>query len=175
MTYSIFKKLAVVTAGTALMFAVGENIPAQAVTITYDFSGSNAGNPFTGTFSFDSAAASDQEVTVAEGLIISANYDGNSYTQADDSLAKVLTNLLGGIDQQGLGLQFYTNAFTVNAENFIVLSDATGNSDQTVSYTDVSVPEPTSIFGLAPVFGLFLFMFKKMGFSTRSLRTKSSP
>ncbi|AFZ24372.1 hypothetical protein Cylst_2135 [Cylindrospermum stagnale PCC 7417] len=174
MTYSIFKKLASVTAATTLMFAVGENIPAQAVTITYNFSSSNAQNPFTGTFSFDSAAALDQEVTVAEGLIISANYGGQSYTQADDSLATVLTNFLGGIDQQGLGLQFETNAFTVNAENFVVFSDATGASDQTVSYTDVSVPEPSSILGAAPVFGLFLFMFKKRGFS-RSLRTKSSP
>jgi hypothetical protein len=166
MNYSIFKKLASVTVGTALMFAVGESIPAQAVTITYNFSGSNAQSPFTGTFSFDSAAALDQEVTIAEGLIISANYGGQTYTQLDDPLAKVLTNLLGGIDQQGLGLQFNTNAFTLNAQDFIVLGDVTGNSDQTLSYTDASVPEPNSILGLAPVFGLFLFMFKKMGFSS---------
>ncbi|BAZ31317.1 hypothetical protein NIES4074_37890 [Cylindrospermum sp. NIES-4074] len=171
MTNSIFKKLATVTAVTTLIFSVAENIPAQAAILTYNFSGSNAQNPFTGTFSFDSDAALDQEVTLAEGLIISANYSGKSYTQADDSLAKVLTNLLGGIDQQGLGLQFETNAFTVNAENFIVLSDATGTSDQTVAYTVVSVPEPNSILALASVFGLFLLPFKKMRLSN-SLRTK---
>lgn len=172
MTNSIFKKLATVTVGTVLMFAVGENIPAQATTLTYNFSGSNAQNPFTGTFSFDSDAALDQEVTLAEGLIISANYGGKSYTQADDSLTKILTNFLGGIDQQGLGLQFETDAFTISAENFIVLSDATGSSDQTVAYTVVSVPEPNSLFGLASVFGLFLLPLKKMRFPS-SLRTKA--
>ncbi|MEH1842301.1 MAG: hypothetical protein V7L20_27115 [Nostoc sp.] len=85
MTNSIFKKLAAATVGTALIFSLGETIPARAATLTYNFS--NDDKTLIGTFSFDQAAADDQEVTIAEGLKISASYGGQSYTEADDPLA----------------------------------------------------------------------------------------
>jgi hypothetical protein len=151
---SILKKLAVITAGTALIFAVSENMPTQAAQLTYNFF--NTDKTLTGTFSFDQAAvADDQQVTIAEGLNISANYGGQSYTQANDSGATVLTNFSGEIaNQEGLGLQFVIpDVFAVYSDNFI---DAA--SVQTVTYT--SVPEPDFTPALS-VFGLGLFLVKK--------------
>ncbi|WP_017655813.1 DUF4114 domain-containing protein [Fortiea contorta] len=103
--------------------------------IYYKFS--NANKSLTGNFSFDQAAAVDQQVTLAEGLNISATYTGQTYTQANDALALLLTNSLGEISSQGLGLQFVTNAFTVNAENFFVSAPS---SAQTVTYSRIYAP-----------------------------------
>ncbi|MBX9252636.1 PEP-CTERM sorting domain-containing protein [Desmonostoc muscorum CCALA 125] len=165
MTDSIFKKLAAATVGTALVFALGEIIPAQAATLTYNFS--NDDKTLTGTFSFDQAAAADdQEVTIAEGLKISATYGGKSYTEADDPLASVLTDFSGTIlNQAGLGLYFTLGTFNVYRENFIDLNDSTDVGVQTVSYT--SVPEPSLMLGLS-VFGLSLFLGKKTASSGAS-------
>jgi Domain of unknown function (DUF4114)/Cadherin domain len=95
----------------------------------------NTNNTFKGTLSFNEAAAADQQVTLAEGLNISGTYNGQSYTQADDSQALLLTNQSGEITDQGLGLQFVTTPFTVNAENFIDT-----NSTQGVTYSRIYAP-----------------------------------
>jgi len=80
-------------------------MPVQARQLTYNFSNEN--KTLTGTFSFDKAAANDQEVTIAEGLKIFATYGGQSYTEANDPSASVLTNFSGTIlNQAGLGLNF---------------------------------------------------------------------
>ena len=163
MTDSIFKKLAAVTVGTALIFSLGETIPAQAATLIYDFS--NEDKTLIGTFSFDQAAADDQQVTIAEGLKIFATYGGQSYTEADDSLASVFTDFFGNIpEEQGLGLQFTPGTFEVYSDNFIGLNDV-----QTVSYT--SVPEPNFTLGLS-VLGLGV-LFAKKQLSSRSSSTKA--
>ncbi len=134
MNYSIFKKLAILAAGTILTLAAGENKPAQALLFNYSLSGNN----LSGNFSYDSSAAANQYVTVPEGLNISLVYNGQTYTQADDSLAAVLTDSLGQVDtSQGLGLQFVTSTFTINGGNFVNLIDTTGNSDQTLTSTAV--------------------------------------
>ena len=164
MTNSIFKKLAPATVGTALIFSLGETIPARAATLTYNFS--NDDKTLTGTFSFDQAAADDQEVTIAEGLKISASYGGQSYTEADDPLASVFTDFSGTIlNQAGLGLYFTPSAFNVYRENFINLNNLTSTGVQTVTYT--SVPEPSLMLGLS-VFGLSLFLGKKIASSKPS-------
>ena len=158
MTNSIFNKLAVATVGSAVIFAVGETMPAQAANLNYSFS--NASQTLTGTFSFDEAAAADQQVTVSEGLKIFANFNGQSYTEADDSLAVVFTDFLGNIPNgQGLGLQFeIPDVFTVYTDTFINPNDATDAGVQSVTYT--SIPEPSSILGLS-VLGLGLLLAKK--------------
>ncbi|MCW5317499.1 PEP-CTERM sorting domain-containing protein [Nostoc sp. KVJ3] len=167
MTDSIFKKLASATVGTALIFSLGETIPAQAAAITYNFF--NDDKTLTGTFSFDpAAAADDQEVTIAEGLKISATYGGQSYTEADDPLASVFTDFSGTIlNQAGLGLYFTPGTFNIYRESLIDLNDSTGAGVQTVTYT--SVPEPNLMLGLS-VFGLSLFLGKKI----RSFRPSST-
>ncbi|MBU7586350.1 MAG: PEP-CTERM sorting domain-containing protein [Nostoc sp. TH1S01] len=151
----MLKKLAAATVGTVLFFAAGETFPAQAAIIRYDFS--NSDGTLIGNFSFNQAAAADDQfVTVDEGLKIYATFGGQTYTEADDSLAAVFTNFLGEIPPgQGLGLQYVVNAFTINAENFIA-----GNSVQPVTYTASPVPEPSAILGLS-VFGLGLLARKK--------------
>ncbi|MEH2388947.1 MAG: PEP-CTERM sorting domain-containing protein [Nostoc sp.] len=165
MTDSIFKKLAAVTVGTALIFAVGETMPVQARQLTYNFSNEN--KTLTGTFSFDETAANDQEVTIAEGLKIFATYGGQSYTEANDPLASVLTDFSGTIlNQGGLGLNFTPNTFNVYRDSFIDLNDSTAAGVQTIAYT--SVPEPSFMLGLS-VFGLGLFLAKK----TASFRSSS--
>jgi hypothetical protein len=161
MTDSIFKKLAAVTLGTALIFSLGETIPAQAAALTYNFS--NDDKTLTGTFSFDQAAADDQEVTIAEGLKISATYGGQLYTEADDPLASVFTDFSGTIlNEAGLGLYFTPSTFNVFRDSFIDLNDSTGGGVQTITYA--SVPEPSLVLGLS-VFGLSLFLGKKIGSS----------
>ncbi|MEH1818748.1 MAG: PEP-CTERM sorting domain-containing protein [Nostoc sp.] len=169
MTDSIFKKLAAATVGTALIFSFGETIPAQAAVLTYNFS--NNDKTLTGAFSFDQAAAADdQEVTIAEGLKISATYGGQLYTEADDPLASVFTDFSGTIlNQAGLGLYFTPGTFNVFRDSFIDLNDSSGAGVQTVTYT--SVPEPSLMLGLS-VFGLSLFLGKKLG-SSRLLSTKA--
>ncbi|MEH2139330.1 PEP-CTERM sorting domain-containing protein [Nostoc sp.] len=169
MTDSIFKKLAAATVGTALIFSLGETIPAQAAALTYNFF--NEDKTLTGTFSFDQAAAADdQEVTIAEGLKISANYGGKLYTEADDPLASVFTDFSGTIfNQAGLGLYFTPSTFNVFRDSFIDLNDSTSEGVQTVTYT--SIPEPSLMFGLS-VFGLSLFLGKKIG-SSRTSSTKA--
>ncbi|MDZ8224679.1 PEP-CTERM sorting domain-containing protein [Nostoc sp. ChiVER01] len=163
MTDSIFKKLAAATVGTALIFSLGETIPAQAA-VTYNFF--NDDKTLTGTFSFNQAAAGDQEVTIAEGLKISASYGGQSYTEADDPLASVFTDKTGKIfNKVGLGLYFTPSDFNVYRENFINLNDSTSTGVQTVTYT--SVPEPSLMLGLS-VFGLSLFLSKKIASSQTS-------
>ncbi|WP_242072066.1 PEP-CTERM sorting domain-containing protein [Nostoc sp. FACHB-110] len=152
----MFKQLAATTIGTVLMFAAGKTLPAQAAIIRYDFS--NADKTLIGSFSFDQAAAQDDQlVTVDEGLKIFAAYGGQTYTEANDSFASVLTNFLGEIPaNQGLGLQFVVpDIFTVNAGSFI---DA--NTVQTVSYTSYPIPEPSTIVGLS-ILGLGLLVAKK--------------
>jgi hypothetical protein len=168
MTDSIFKKLASVTVGTALIFAVGETIPAQAAILIYDFS--NTSKTLTGTFSFDQAAADDQEVTISEDLKLFATYGGKSYTEADDPLASVLTDFSGKIrNQGGLGLQFTPGTFEVYRENFIDRNDLTNAGVQSVTYT--SVPEPTFMLGSC-IFGLGLLIRKKIA-SSRPSSTKA--
>jgi Domain of unknown function (DUF4114)/Cadherin domain len=108
----------------------------------YNFSNTN--KTLTGSFAFNQAAAVDQQVTLDEGLNISGTYGGKSYTQADDSLALLLTNQSGEIADQGLGLQFVTTPFTVNAENFV---DA--NSTQTVTYTRVQAPTNSALSAIS--------------------------
>jgi Domain of unknown function (DUF4114) len=108
----------------------------------YNFSNTN--KTLTGSFAFNQAAAVDQQVTLDEGLNISGTYGGKSYTQADDSLATLLTNQSGEIADQGLGLQFVTTPFTLNAENFI---DA--NSTQTVTYTRVQAPTNSALSAIS--------------------------
>ncbi|MBE9209237.1 PEP-CTERM sorting domain-containing protein [Nostoc sp. LEGE 06077] len=151
----MLKKLAAATIGTVLIFAAGESFPAQAAIIRYDFS--NSDRTLIGNFSFDQAAAADDQlVTVAEGLRIYATYGGQTYTEANDSLAAVFTNFLGEVPPgQGLGLQYVVDAFTVNAENLIA-----ANSVQRVAYTANPVPEPSAVLGLS-VFGLGLLARKK--------------
>ncbi|MBH8577402.1 PEP-CTERM sorting domain-containing protein [Nostocaceae cyanobacterium CENA369] len=168
MTDSIFKKLAVATVGTVLVFSVGETLPAQAANLTYSFA--NVDKTLTGTFSFDEAAAADQQVTISEGLKIIATYNGQSYTEANDSSALVLTNFSGKIPQgQGLGLQFVVpDAFTVYSGNFINPKDPTDAGVQSITYTPV--PEPNSILGLS-VLGLGLFLGKKI--ASKSSSTKA--
>lgn len=168
MTDSIFKKLAAATVGTALIFSLGETIPAEAAALTYNFSNDN--KTLTGTFSFDQAAADDQEVTIAEGLKISASYGGQSYTEADDSLASVFTDFSGTIlNEAGLGLYFTPSTFNVYRENFINLNDSTSAGVQTVTYT--SVPEPSLMLGLS-LFGLSVFLGKKLT-SSKPSNTKA--
>lgn len=169
MTDSIFKKLAAATVGTALIFSLGETIPAEAATLIYNFS--NEDKTLTGTFSFDQAAAADaQEVTIAEGLKISATYGGQSYTEADDPLASVFTDFSGTIlNKAGLGLYFTPSTFNVYRESFINLNDSTSAGVQTVTYT--SVPEPSLMLGLS-VFGLSFFLGKKTA-SSRPSSTKA--
>ncbi|MHC5598060.1 MAG: PEP-CTERM sorting domain-containing protein [Nostoc sp.] len=169
MTDSIFKKLAAATVGTALIFSLGEIIPAQAASVTYNFS--NEDKTLTGTFSFDQAAAADdQEVTIAEGLKISATYGGQSYTESDDPLASVFTDFSGTIlNQGGLGLYFTPSTFNVFRDSFIDLNDSSGAGVQSVTYT--SVPEPSLMLGLS-VFGLSLFLGKKTA-SSRPSSTKA--
>ncbi|MEH2375837.1 PEP-CTERM sorting domain-containing protein [Nostoc sp.] len=163
MSDSIFKKLAAITVGTALIFAVGETMPVQATQLTYNFSNEN--KTLTGSFSFDQAAADDQQVTIAEGLKIFATYGGQSYTEAYDPLASVLTDFSGTIlNQAGLGLYFTPSTFNVYRDSFIDLNDSTSAGVQTVTYT--SVPEPSFMLGLS-VFGLGLFLAKKTA-SSRS-------
>ncbi|MEH2162233.1 MAG: PEP-CTERM sorting domain-containing protein [Nostoc sp.] len=169
MTDSIFKKLAAATLGTALIFSLGETIPVQAAALTYNFS--NDDKTLIGTFSFDQAAAADdQEVTIAEGLKISATYGGKLYTEADDTLASVFTDFSGTIlNQAGLGLYFTPNTFNVFRDSFIDLNDSSSAGVQTVTYT--SIPEPSLMLGLS-VFGLSLFLGKKIG-SSRASSTKA--
>ncbi len=160
MTDFILKKLAAVTVGTALIFAVGETMPAQAANLTYNFFNTN--KTLTGTFSFDEVAAADQQITIAEGLKISATYSGQSYTEANDSLAVLFTDFSGNIPPgQGLGLQFVVpDVFTVYSDNFIDPNDPTDAAVQSVTYTYISVPEPGSILGLS-VLGLSFVLSKK--------------
>ncbi|QMS87682.1 PEP-CTERM sorting domain-containing protein [Nostoc edaphicum CCNP1411] len=160
MTDSIFQKLAAATVRTALIFSLGEAIPAQAAALTYNFS--NDDKTLIGTFSFDQAAAADdQEVTIAEGLKISATFGGQLYTEADDPLASVFTDFSGTIlNEAGLGLYFTPGTFNVFRESFINLNDSTDAGVQTVTYTSTSVPEPSLMLGLS-VFGLGLFLGKK--------------
>ncbi|WP_373530554.1 PEP-CTERM sorting domain-containing protein [Nostoc sp.] len=171
MTDFIFKKLAAVTLGTALIFSLGETTSAQAATLIYDFSNDN--KTLTGTFSFDQAAATDdQQVTIAEGLKIFATYGGQSYTEADDSLASVFTDFSGTIlNEAGLGLSFTLGSFNVYRESFIDLNDSTDAGVQTVTYTYRSVPEPSFMLGLSVV-GLSLFLSKKIA-SSRLSSTKA--
>jgi hypothetical protein len=167
MTNLICKKLAAVTVGTALILGVGETMPAQAAKLIYNFSNTN--KTLTGTFSFDQAAADDQQVTISEGLKIFATYGGQSYTEADDSLALVLTDFSGNIGNQGgLGLEFTPGTFEVYRENFIDRNDPTDTGVQFVKYT--SVPEPGFLLGSC-VFGLGLLVRKKV--SSKSLNTKA--
>ncbi|QLE56030.1 PEP-CTERM sorting domain-containing protein [Nostoc sp. TCL26-01] len=151
MTSSIFKTLAAVTVGTTLIFAAGETMPSQAATITYNFA--NTDKTLTGYFSFDESAALDHIIEVSEGLKIVANYGGQTYTEADDALAAVWTDLSGKVPNgQFLGLQFVTSNFTVASDYFIV-----GDASSTITYS--SVPEPTAILGLS-VIGLGLLVSK---------------
>ncbi|MBD2498958.1 PEP-CTERM sorting domain-containing protein [Nostoc sp. FACHB-280] len=151
----MLKKLAAATVGTVLIFAAGETLPAQAAIIRYDFS--NSDRTLVGNFSFNQAAAADDQfVTVGEGLKIYATFGGRTYTEADDALAAVFTTFSGEIPpNQGLGLQYVVNAFNVNAENFITV-----DSLQSVTYTASPVPEPSAVLGLS-VFGLGLLARKK--------------
>ncbi|MBD2447198.1 PEP-CTERM sorting domain-containing protein [Nostoc sp. FACHB-152] len=158
----MFRRSAVATIGTVLTFAVGQTLPAQAAIIRYDFS--NTDKTLVGNFSFDQAATKDQLVTVAEGLKIFASYGGKTYTEANDSLASVFTNLQGKIPpNQGLGLQFVVpDVFTVNAENFIDVATV-----QTVAYTAHSIPEPSAMLGLSIV-GLGFLVAKKKHFAKKT-------
>jgi Domain of unknown function (DUF4114) len=100
----------------------------------YNFS--NSDKTLTGSFSFNKSAADDQQVTTSEGLNIFANYNGQPYTQGNDSSAVVYTDLFGNIGDLGLGLQFVIpNLFSVYSENFIPENPA--SSVQTVNYTSV--------------------------------------
>lgn len=158
MTRSILKKLAAVTVGTTLIFTLGESIPAQAATITYNFF--NTSKTLTGFLSFDQAAvADDQQATVGEGLKIVANYGSQTFTEADYFNASVWTDFSGKIaNQQFLGLEFVVpNQFSVYRDYFI---DAT--SVESFNYS--AVPEPSSILGLS-VIGLSLLVVKKTKFS----------
>lgn len=95
---------------------------------------SNTDQSLTGNFSFNQAAAADQQVTTAEGLNIIANYNGQIYTQGNDNSAVIYTDELGVIRDQGLGLQFVIdNLFQISNENFIPANPA--SSIQTVTYT----------------------------------------
>ena len=108
----------------------------------YNFSNTN--KTLTGNFAFNQAAAADQQITLGEGLNISSTYGGKSYTQADDSQAVLFTNQSGEITDQGLGLQFVTTPFTVNAENFV---DA--NSTQKIAYTRVQAPTNSTLSAIS--------------------------
>ncbi|WP_414579330.1 PEP-CTERM sorting domain-containing protein [Anabaena sp. CCY 9402-a] len=155
MINAIFKKLAVATAGTTLIFILGEVLPAQAANISYNFS--NADQTLTGYFSFDQAAAADQFVEVSEGLKIVANYNGQTVTEADDPLASVWTDFLGQIPRgQGLGLQYVvSDQFSVFGDTYL---NADATDDQSVNYS--RVPEPGSMLGLSIV-GLGLLLGRK--------------
>ncbi|ODG97965.1 hypothetical protein A4S05_11265 [Nostoc sp. KVJ20] len=97
---------------------------------------SNTDQSLTGNFFFNQAAADDQQVTLEEGLNISATYDGYIFTQTDDSQAVLLTNQSGEIADQGLGLQFViSGVFTVNADIFF---DA--ERDNSITYTPIYAP-----------------------------------
>ncbi|HIK07937.1 MAG TPA: PEP-CTERM sorting domain-containing protein [Trichormus sp. M33_DOE_039] len=155
MINSIFKKLAIATAGTTLMLTLAEVQPVQAANITYDFS--NADQTLTGYFSFGETAAADQFVEVSEGLKIVANYNGQTFTEADDPIAAVLTDFFGNIPNgQGLGLQYVvSNQFFVFSEDFL---NADATETQSVNYS--RVPEPGSMMGLSIV-GLGLLLGRK--------------
>jgi Domain of unknown function (DUF4114) len=102
------------------------------------YSFSNSAKTLTGTVSFLQTAANDQQVTIAEGLEISVTYGGQTFSKNLDADALLLTNQAGDITEQGLGLQFVTNIFTINAENFIP-NDPT-LSPQDITYTRVPAP-----------------------------------
>lgn len=182
-----YQKLAVATAGVALSFATIEANSAQAAIITYDFTvdvttGSLTDTQYQGFFSYDDStltASGVESVGIAEGLSISFDFLGVTYTEADDDLVDFGFPLVEFNQGSLVGLQYTVSnnaIFSIFGDNpnglgggdqFNYIDETSfevGNGSVTYSLrpASVSVPEPSAVFGLG-VLGFGWLVRNKFG------------
>lgn len=182
-----YQKLAVATAGVALSLVAIEANSAQAAIITYDFTvdvttGSLTDTQYQGFFSYDDStltASGVESVGIAEGLSISFEFLGVTYTEADDDLVDFGFPFVEFNQGSLVGLQYTVSnnaIFSIFGDN----PNGLGGGDQfnyidensfevgngSVTYSlrpaSVSVPEPSAVFGLG-VLGFGWLVRKKFG------------
>lgn len=190
MANNIFTKLTIATVSAALSFTTIEAKPIQAATITYDFdvyltSGPQTGNTYAGSFNYNNSTLTGtglETVGVSQGLSVSFDYLGVTYTEADDLKLSPFSDdprrrvdpgpLVSLSDGDLLGLDFIFSKDGVPTR----ISDSRFN-EQSASTRFVNsgivtyalrdsepVPEPGSALGLG-VLGIGLLLMKKIGFS----------
>lgn len=163
----LHRKLLFATA-VSICFAATAN-PVQSATITYNFkanatSGTLLNQTFTGFLSYDDSTlrgVGAESLAPADGLNVSFNFLGSTYTQKNDVNYPELP-LVNFNSGSFKGLDFFVNdspkIFGINSNNFSYRGEQVGE----VTYTrTASVPEPEMLPGLA-VLGLSgLFLKKK--------------
>ncbi|AOY82453.1 PEP-CTERM sorting domain-containing protein [Moorena producens JHB] len=177
---SICQNLALITTGAALSIAVIEINPAQAITITYEFS--TAG--FSGKFSYDDANETRREFVFPPGVtVVELTYpvdeiefffNNRTYTKADSTREPVWSILA----EQGQ-LSWATEDFRFNPDSgpsifgdLFTGFEADGEFLGTVSFRLVedeppaSVPEPGTVIGLS-LLGLGWLSQRKIASSPR--------
>ncbi|NEO41289.1 MAG: PEP-CTERM sorting domain-containing protein [Moorea sp. SIOASIH] len=178
---SICQNLALLTTGAALSLAVIETNPAQAITITYEFSTEE----FSGKFSYDDANETRREfdyrepgITVVELTYpvdeIEFFFNNRTYTKADSTREPVWSILA----EQGQ-LSWATEDFSFNPDSgpsifgdLFTAFEVDGEFVDTVSFRLVedeppaSVPEPGTVIGLT-LLGLGWLSQKKIASSPK--------
>lgn len=172
--------LALLTTGAALSLAVIETNPAQAITITYEFS--TAGS--SGKFSYDDANETRSEFIVPPGItVVNLTYpvdeiefffNNRTYTKADSTKEPVWSILAG----EGR-LSWATEDFRFNPASgpsifgdLFTLFEVDGELPETVGFRRVeneppaSVPEPGTVIGLT-LLGLGWVSQKKIASSPK--------
>ncbi|MEQ8753844.1 MAG: PEP-CTERM sorting domain-containing protein [Coleofasciculus sp. G1-WW12-02] len=168
-----YQKLAIVTAGLALSFAAIEANSAQAAIITYDFTvdvttGLLTDTQYQGFFSYDDSTLTGsgvESVGIAEGLSISFDFLGVTYTEADDNLVDFGFPFVEFNQGSLVGLQYTVSngaIFSIFGDNptglgggdeFNYIDETSfevGNGNVTYSLRppSASVPEPSAVLGL---------------------------
>lgn len=186
MTSNFRHKLAVITASTFFGLVAVEGTPAQAATLTYDFtteiiSGPQVGNTsWGGYFSFDDSTLTGNGVEnfgISEGLSVFLDMGSRTYIETDDSsfpISPLVTFENGNL----LRLDFvpvdpgYPYAYgSIFGTSFFGYGEGdTEASEGIVSYTSrstESVPEPNLVLGLS-LFGLGWLAKKKLAVRVKS-------
>ncbi|AFY46131.1 PEP-CTERM putative exosortase interaction domain-containing protein [Nostoc sp. PCC 7524] len=170
---TLAKNLGIASFAAAISIAAITAKPAQAAIVRYDFT-VNPGESF-GSFSFDDSTLTGlglETIGVENGLDVTFNYLGTTYTEEDDQsydFFPILTFNDGRIQGLSYGVldQFFigdeTN-FNIGGANFYVFDPQSPSSliqTGTVSYS--RVPEPLALGGtaIATTMGLFIKRKKK--------------
>jgi len=175
---NIYQKLAVATAGVALSFTPIEARPAQAATITYNYTETSTTDFYgSGSFSFDNSKSVDgtrfnvTDFTLdwyrSNGSLTAVFPYGNASAPTSLPLWDSSRDSLVGEYQQSERAvstdNFFRNDQTENGQ--LSRPGGTDSSSGSVSYTQV--PEPSGVAGLL-VLGLGLLLKKKVASSART-------
>ena len=170
----IFQGSVVAIATTVLTSTVVET--AQGATVTYTLEGTVTSGPlltqtYSGIFSFDDASltGSGDEFLTVDTIFV--NFNGSTFTKADATVPPEVSFFEGDFlglsfsvsqDTPPLSFSFIPGFFDVT-ESFVSYEENTLAGDGNVIYSQISVPESSSILGLFGfgLYGLAVFFKQK--------------